>query len=257
MLASPLPVYLGCAGLIVGSLGLGAQYLVGGNSVGATNETSEQPLFARSVEEAALPTTPWPSQSPAVAHYGPMVDLLSQPALSPEPTTETSAVPQSQAPAADAHEPAAAPRTIVREVPQQQQTRQSRRTKRARDEARARDDASAATEPAPRDARAEALAEEQPRAQERQRGARQGEATEMRDGRSRRQDRRSRDTDDAEVVDTRSRSEWRRDGRRPREAEPRGVAREEIREPSERVVRGAEPREGFSPFRMFGIFDQR
>src|SRR5262245_32092196 len=110
MLASPLPVYLGCAGLIVGSLGLGAQYLIGGKSVRPTNETSEQPLFSRSVEEAALPTTPWPSQDSAVAHYGPMVDLLSQPARSTEPTTQTGAVSQTPTPAADAHKPAAAPR---------------------------------------------------------------------------------------------------------------------------------------------------
>jgi hypothetical protein len=256
MLASPLPVYLGCAGLIVGCLGLGAQYLVGGNSVGATNETSEQPLFARSVEEAALPTTPWPSQDSAVAHYGPMVELLSQPSRATVPTTQTSAASQDPPPAADAREAAAASRDatsrdVVRDVPQQQ-ARQSRRSKnaRARDEARVRDDADTAIEPAPRDARADALVEERPRGQERQRGARQGEATETRDARSRRYERRSRDRDDAEVVDTRP--DRRFDERRPRE-----VVREEVREPAERYVRGAEPREGFSPFRMFGIFEQR
>lgn len=253
MLASPLPVYLGCAGLLVGSLGLGAQYLIGGNSVGATNDISEQPLFARSVEEAALPTTPWPSQDSAVAHYGPMMDLLSQPARSTEPTPQTNAALQDPTPAADAHKPAAAPREVVRDVPQQQ-IRQSRRSKnaRARDQARAREDSDTAIEPAARDARAEALAEERPRGQELQRGARTGERTETRDGRSRRYDRRtrSRDDADAEVVD--ARPDHRFDERRPRW----GV-REEIREPAERFVRGAEPREGFSPFRMFGIFDQR
>ncbi len=46
--------------------------------------------------------------------------------------------------------------------------------------------------------------------------------------------------------------------RRARDGERRVVVREETREPEQRVVRGPEQREvGFSPFRLFGIFDQR
>ena len=47
-----------------------------------------------------------------------------------------------------------------------------------------------------------------------------------------------------------------RPDRRQRDGE-RVVVREEIREPEQRVVRGPEQRDGgFSPFRLFGIFDR-
>ena len=100
MLASPLPIYLGCAGLIVGTLGLGAHHMLGGGSGPSTNKdtTAEQPLFARSVEQASLPATQWPSTNVDVAYYGPMVELLTQP---------TSSVP---APLADPSRVAAAPK---------------------------------------------------------------------------------------------------------------------------------------------------
>jgi hypothetical protein len=243
MLASPVSIYLGVAGVIVGSLGLGAQYLIGGNAVTASGATTEQPLFAQSVEQASLPATPWTSPHPAVpnpgvAHYGPMVELLTQPMRSTDPKAQASAAqqqPESHREQASREQAStAAPREIVRDGPQQQ-ARQPRRTRnaRARDEARTGNDTSVQTEPDARDARAEA-----PR---------------------RRYDRRTRSREESEVVDTRSRSERRRfesDERRPREGGPRVVIHEESRE-SERFVRGGEPREGFTPFRMFGIIDPR
>jgi hypothetical protein len=249
MLASPVPIYLGVAGLIVGSLGLGAQYLVGGNAGIATDATTERPPFARSVEQASLPATPWTSPNPGapnpdapnpgVAHYGPMVELLTQPTRSTEPTR--SAEPTAQASAAQQQpEPrreqasTAAPREIVRDG-RQQQARQPGQTRnaRVRDEARTGNDPRMATEPDARDDRAEV-----PR---------------------RRYDRRTRSREESEVVDTRSRSDRRRfepNERRPRVPDPRVVIREETSEP-ERFVRGGEPREGFTPFQMFGIVDER
>jgi hypothetical protein len=210
MHGSPLPIYLGCAGLIVGSLGLGAQHLLGGNSVSATNTAPEQPLFAQSVEEASLPATGWPSQSVSVAHYDPMVELLTTPARSNQTAPATAAQRENppvvvldppRGSEQAQQEPRAAPREVVRDLPQQT-TRQSRRAKnqRNRDDARANEDVTASTEP----------------------------------------------------VETRSRS----DRRRQRDPEQRAVIREEVREPEQRVVRGPEQRDGFSPFRLFGIFDR-
>jgi hypothetical protein len=242
MLASPVPIYLGVAGVIVGSLGLGAQYLIGGNAVTASGATTEQPLFARSVEQASLPATPWTSPNPGapnpgvpsqgVAHYGPMMELLAQPTRSTERTAQASAQQQPEPRREQAS--TTAPRETMRDGPQQQ-SRQPRRTRntRLRDETRTGNDTSTATEPDARDARAEA-----PR---------------------RRYDRRARSREESEAVDTRSRSDRQRfepDERRLREPDPRVVIREETREP-ERSVRGPEPREGFTPFRVFGIFDER
>ena len=234
MPGSPVPIYLGCAGLIVGSLGLGAQHMLGGNSVSATNTAAEQPLFARSVEEASLPATGWPSQNASVAHYHPMVELLTTPARSTQPPPAVAAQPE-RPPIAEQpqQEPRAAPREIVRDL-SQPQSRQSRRTRNTRE-------ATAPTEQTdPHEART----------QERQRNAAQVE-TDKRDGGSRRSERRYRDRDDAEAVETRARPD-----RRQRDGE-RVVVREETREPEQRVVRGPEQREGaFTPFRLFGIFDR-
>jgi hypothetical protein len=235
MPGSPVPIYLGCAGLIVGSLGLGAQHLLGGNSVSSTSSTPEQPLFARSVEQASLPMERWSSQNRDVAYYGPMVELLTTPTSStPAPAMEPSptAAQQEQQPAA-AEEPRAAPREVVRDLPQQQ-TNQSRRTRnqRSKDDARARNEATVSTEQAdPRDVRAQDRQQTGPR----------------------RSERRYRDREEAEPTDTRFRSE-----RRQRDGERRVAIREETREPEQRVVRGPEQREGFgfSPFRLFGIFDR-
>ena len=109
MLASPLPIYLGCAGLIVGGLGLGAHHMLGGGSGSSTNKDAamEQPLFARSVEQATLPATQWPSTNVDVAYYGPMVELLTQPTSSvPAPLADpsraaTAAQQEQQPPARD------------------------------------------------------------------------------------------------------------------------------------------------------------
>ena len=87
MPGSPVPIYLGCAGLIVGSLGLGAQHLLGGNSVlGCTHAAPQPPLFARSVEEAALPATRLAvAECQTSRIYDPMVELLTAPARSTQP----------------------------------------------------------------------------------------------------------------------------------------------------------------------------
>lgn len=227
MPGSPIPIYLGCAGLIVGSLGLGAQHMLGGNSVPATNTAVEQPLFARSVEEASLPAKDWSSQNAGVAHYSPMVELLTTPARSTQPPAATA---QPKSPPI-AEQPQQEPREVVRDL-SQPQSRQSRRTRNARE-------VTAPTEqPDPREART----------QERQRNAAQAE-TDKRDGGPRRSERRYRDREDAEAVETRARPE-----RRQRD---RVVVREDTREPEQRVVRGPEQGEsGFTPFRLFGIFDR-
>jgi hypothetical protein len=275
MLTSPVPIYLGCAGLIVGSLGLGAQYMLGGNSVSATNAESEQPLFARSVEEASLTTSQshWSSQHSNVAYYEPMVKLLTTPSRSvpPAPVTATPQAdpqqanpPQASPPPASQpvqpqaiesqqQEPRAAPREIVRDIPQQ--TRPSKRTRNAR----TRDDATASTEQVdPPDAYAKA--DRDPRSLERQRNSRQVDTrqvdNERREG-SRRSERRYGNRDESGPVDTRSRPDRRRvevDEPRQREGDRRVIVREE---PEPRIVRGPEQREGgFSPFRLFGIFDR-
>ena len=237
MLASPVPIYLGCAGLIVGSLGLGAQHMLGGNSVSATTSAeSEQPLFARSVEEASLPASHWSSQNPNVAYYEPMVKLLTTPSRSVPPAPAT-ATPQAGPPTVPAQatesaqqEPRAVPREVVRDIPQQ--TPPPKRTRNTR----TRDDAPSSTEQVdPRDAYAKA----------------------DRDPRSRRSERRHGNRDDAEAPDIRSRADRRRvevEEPRQRGSERRVIVQEE---PEQRIVRGPEQRDvGFSPFRLFGIFDR-
>ena len=228
MLASPVPIYLGCAGLIVGSLGLGAQYLIGGNPGSATN-ASEPPLFAQSVEEATLPAERWTSQNRGVAHYAPMVELMTTSARSNEQPSE----PSNQATERAQEQP----REAVRDL-SKPQTRQSRRAKNQRNRNEMREETAASAEQVdPREVRAQATRKE-----------------------TRGQERRYRDRgrDEAEVVEPRSRSDRRRverDDRRLRDDDRRVVIREEIREPEQRIVRG--PEREFSPFGLFGIFDQR
>jgi Spy/CpxP family protein refolding chaperone len=238
MPVSPVPIYLGWAGLIVGSLGLGAQHLLSGSSGSAINTTAEQPLFARSVEEASLPATGWPTQHVGVAHYNPMVELLTTPARSAQsmqlPAAEPSqTVGQSQS---EQH----APREVVRDLSQTRQSRRSR-NQRNRHDARANEETVSNEQVDPRAARAEV----------------DGRKADRRESRSRRSERRYRDRDDS--ADTHMRSDRRRvetEDERPPAGERR-VVREEIREPEPRVVRGPEPRDGgFTPFRMFGIFDR-
>jgi hypothetical protein len=220
MRASPLLIYLGCAGLIVGSLGLGAHHMLGGNSVSATSAPPEQPLFARSVNEAALPSSQWPSQTlPSqtldVAFYGPTLELLTQAAASsePRPVAAPSDVQEQQT--------AAAPREAVRDLPRQQARQPSKRVKNAR----VRDEVTTSTEPDPRDARA----------QERQRVT--VHADEEREAMPRRSERRYRESGQRVVI-----------------------IREDAREPEPGPIRAPEPREnvGFSPLRIFGgIFEPR
>jgi len=141
---------------------------------------------------------------------------------------------------------------MAHDVPQQIQ--QNRRSKRTRN-ARARDDATVSTEQVdPRDAHAKA--DRDPRSQERQRNTRQVD-NERRDAGSRRSERRSSNREDSEPVDTRSRSDRRRveiEDDRPRAGERRVTVREE---PEPRIVRRPEQRDGgFTPFRLFGIFDR-
>ena len=236
MVASPVPIYLGCAGLIVGSLGLGAHYMLGGNSVSATDTRTDKPLFARSVEEASLPAPSWPSNGVGVAHYQPMVELLATPVRSTQPPPATAAQPQNPPQTAQPpqQEQRAAPREAVRDLAPPP-ARQSRRARNQRNQPPA-DEAMASTEQAdPRAARSQA----------------------RRDGGSQRYDRRSRELEDAEVVDA-SRSDRRRferDERPLRDGERRVVVREEIREPEPRIFRGPE-QGGSSPFGLFGIFDR-
>jgi ribonuclease E len=260
MLSSPVPIYLGCAGLIVGGLGLGAQHLLGGGNSVSAIDTSEQPLFARSVEEASLPTSAWPSQTwPSqnrnVAHFEPMVELLTTPARPAQPENPPAATrdnPNQNAQRAQ-EEPRAASREVVRDVPQQQTTQPRRsRNQQSRGDARGRNDAAPPVEQAdPRDG----SAQEQPRAQERQRASTESEKREQG---SRRSSRRYQEREDTEPVDERSSPDRRRveqDDRRQREREPRVVIREE---PEQRFGRGPEYREGpgFNPLGIFGAFER-
>ena len=72
-----------------------------------------------------------------------------------------------------------------------------------------------------------------------------------------RSERRYGNRDDAEAADMRSRSDRRRvevEEPQQRGGERRVIVREE---PEQRIVRGPEQRDvGFSPFRLFGIFDR-
>jgi hypothetical protein len=95
MNAHPIPIYLGCAGLIVGSLGLGSQYVLGTTSAPETSH-QERPLFARSVEEAALPARNWHSSGREVAHYDSTLEILKPPAPSAEPAPGMAALQESR-----------------------------------------------------------------------------------------------------------------------------------------------------------------
>jgi hypothetical protein len=149
MPVSPVPIYLGCACLIVGGLGLGAQHMLGGNTVvSATNSAPQPPLFAQSVEQASLPAEKWASQRRDVAHHEAMVQLLTRPvgyaapsAAPAAPQADPSASSrEAQAAGAAQEVPRAAPREVVRDL-----AKPTRRpSKRTRD-ARAKD---AAAEPA-------------------------------------------------------------------------------------------------------------
>jgi hypothetical protein len=232
MPASSVPIYLGCAGLIVGGLGLGAQHLLGEKLVPATSAQPEPPLFAQSVEEALLPTEGWPAQSPRVAFYEPTVELMMR-AAAASAAAPSSAPTQSGQTGAVHEERTAAPREVVRDVPRQQTRQSSPRAK-----SRTKEAATTSVEPDPRDARAQADPGYLPR----------------------RSDRRSRERSEIEPVDPRSRYDRRQRGpdeRRYRERAPRVIVedirgRDDIREPEPRYVRPPQPREGFSPLGILG-----
>jgi hypothetical protein len=228
MATSPVPIYLGWAGLIVGSLGLGVQYFLDARTVSATDAPAERPLFARSVEEAPLAAEHWPSRERSVAYYRPMLELMtwSAAAQASEPSTQAqSGVVQDQR--------AAMAREATRETPRQQ----ARSSKRAR--ARAKDERAPITEPDAREARAQADVETT----------------------SRRSDRRSRERRDGEEID----SDYRAD-RRQREAESRryddrryrergrGVEIEDVPDAEPRYVAPPGARERFAPPPIFEIF---
>jgi len=239
MVAHPVPIYLGCAGLIVGTLGLGAHHMVGGNSVATTARV--QPLFARSVEEAALPAPRWhhqnqqQQQQPGVAFHEPMVELLT-----------TGASPEAAQAAAERAEPTTPQREAVRQIPVPPASQAPPREPAAAGEI-------AATASAPVKAphvQAEAgvaarreVVRDVPRQQAEQPPKR---TKNVRRAKS-----------DSETSNQRSASERRPrapEDRRQREPEQRVIVRELAREPEPRIVRA--PESGFNPFRLFGIFDQ-
>ena len=223
MFTSPVPIYLGCAGLIVGSLGLGAQHLMSRGSAPVPTSAQEQPLFAKSVEEAALPATHWPSQNPEVAFYEPMVELLTTPARISEPSQPT---------ATRQEEPTvAARREVVRDVPHEQVKQSSRRAKITGQETSPR----RTSNPIKRFESAAGSARKSRTTLKRGTPNRAVSGAAIRIG------------EESEPVEMRSRSE--RGGQRV-------VIREGTREP-ERFARERQESPGFSPFRLFGIFDQR
>jgi hypothetical protein len=243
MVAHPVPIYLGCAGLIIGTLGLGAHHMLGGDRVG--NTAPEQPLFAKSVEQAALPAPRWSfqnnqNQNPGVAFHEPMVELL---------TTGASPEAAQAAAAAAREEPAATQPEAVREIPVPQ--------------APAREVTATASAPVPAPRVQGEAGVAAPREAVREVPQQQAEQPPKRTKNTRRA------KTGSETSNPRSASERRRrvpEERRQREPEQRVIVREVVREPpgprvrevvrepEPRIVRAPEP--GFSPFRLFGIFDQ-
>jgi hypothetical protein len=237
--------------------------MLSGNSVSATKAEAKQPLFARSVEEASLPVSNWASPQPHVAYYDPMMKLRTTPSRLVAPATESPranapeassasaphSAPHHAAPAQTGSAPpqAAPPREIVRDIPQQ--TKPSRRNRNTHTRE------NAATEQVdPQDAYAKV--DRDPRSRDRQRNTTQVDNDRPNAG-PRRSERRYGSRDDAESVDARSRSDRRRadvDDERPRRGERRVIVQDE---PEPRIVRGPEARDGgFSPFRLFGIFER-
>jgi hypothetical protein len=221
MLASPIPIYLGCAGLLVGSLGLGAQYLIGGNSVTKSDPAPTQPLFVQSIDAVPMTSQQWLSREHTVAFYGPMIDLMTTAAVASRHAA-TSA--QSSTPQSDTAQEAqvSAPRETLRE--RSRQTKPSSR----RAKARTREETMAA-EPDPREARAQADAEEVVH-----------------------WERHYRSRDDVEAVDHRSRG---RDTQRhrPRNSRERAPVEEDLRDSMPRVFRVPAPdHAGFNPPGLFG-----
>jgi hypothetical protein len=222
-----------CAGLVLGALGVGGHYLT--NRQTSWNVTNAKPLFARSVEEAEFPASRWPAARLDVPYYGPMVELLTLGASAGGTATADQSAQQGHT---GTERQTPRPSSEAKEIRKQQ--KQARRPK----EKRQNDDA--ATEA---DAR-EAYAREVP-----ERNQRRG-PTHRRD-----------DYDEADRTTRRSRSrqpeldeaaDRRREESRRQQSRDRSFTRDDRGERERQDRRAPENREaGFTPFRMFGIFEQR
>jgi hypothetical protein len=220
-----------CAGLVLGAVGVGGHYLSSRDPAGKVKNA--EPLFARSVEEAGLPAGRWPAVRLDVPYYGPMVELLTLGASAGRTATADQPAPQATEAARET------PRGSREAVEVRRQQKQARRPKEKR-----RDD-EAATEPDPRDAYARAVPERKQR-----RGSTERGQDDEGNGTTRRS--RSRQLEADEATD-RQRYEGRR-----QPSPDRSFTREDRRERERQDTRAPENREsGFTPFRMFGIFDQR
>ena len=221
-----------CAGLILGALGLGGHYLSNRDTSGKV--TNAEPLFARSVE-AGLSAGRWPAVRLDVPHYGPMVELLTLGANSGRTATADQSAPQGHTEAARE-----TPRTSKEAAEVRKQQKQARRPK----EKRRNDDA--ATETDARDAYAREVPERKQRRGSTQQRDDEDEAADRTSRRSR-----SRQPEADEATDRRQ------EGRR-QQSRDRSFTRDDSRERERRDTRAPENREsGFTPFRMFGVFDQR
>ncbi len=221
-----------CAGLILGALGLGGHYLSNRDTSGKV--TNAEPLFARSVEEAGLSAGRWPAVRLDVPHYGPMVELLTLGANSGRTATADQSAPQGHTEAARE-----TPRTSKEAAEVRKQQKQARRPK----EKRRNDDA--ASDADARDAYAREVPERQHR-----RGSTQRRDDEDEVGTTGRSNSRQLEADEA--------TDRRREEGRRQQSRERPFTRDDGRERERRDTRAPENREsGFTPFRMFGIFDQR
>jgi hypothetical protein len=229
MPVSSLPV-LAAAALAIGiTFGLGAHhYLYGRNSA---TVAEVKPLFARSVEQAELSASRWPAERLDVPFYGPMVELLTLGASVSHVSTTDHHHQQPQL--------AAEPQTGRATTGGDQPRRQVRQSRRANGE---RKDDGRSTEVNPSDAYARGDSLPQPRGSSRP-------EDNNRDGR------RSDRGVNGVPPGAEDRSTWdrrRRDEQRSREPESRASVRQEDRD-----RRAAPASEGFTPFRLFGIFDSR
>jgi hypothetical protein len=221
-----------CAGLVLGALGVGGLYLT--NRDTSAKVTNAEPLFARSVEEAGLSPGRWPAVRLDVPYYGPMVELLTIGASAGRMATVEQPAPQEQTEAGRQ-----TPRASGEAAEARKQQKQARRAKEKRR------DEEAATEIDARDAYAREVSEHKRRRGSTQRRDDENEAD--------RTTRRSR-TRQSEADDPTDRR--REEGhQRPRD---RSLTRDDGQERERRGTRAPENREsGFTPFRMFGIFDHR
>jgi hypothetical protein len=220
-----------CAGLVLGAVGVGAHYL--NNRDTSANVTNAEPLFARSVGEAELPAGRSRAVRLDVPYYGPMVELLTLGASAGRTATADRSAPQGHT-----EEARGTPRVLKEAAKLRKQQKQAWRPK----EEKRRNNA-VATE---NDAR-EAYARDVP-----ERKQRRGWTPRRYDEDQADRARRSRPLDVHETTDRRRQEGSRQPSRN------RSLARDGSRERGRRDTRGPENRDsGFTPFRMFGIFDQR